>query len=134
MSFPIACIGAGTGLGECFLTPNSEDGDYSCFASEGGHVDFSPRNAVEVGLVDYLKQKFSQKSRISVERIVSGTGLANIYEYLSTIRPSDVDPRVHSLINSAGDMKGAVIASNQTNRLCRETMRIFTAVINVFIY
>ena len=71
---PIACIGAGTGLGECYLTPDHSSDEYFCFSSEGGHVDFSPRNAVEVGLVDYLKQKFSQKNRISVERVVSGTG------------------------------------------------------------
>lgn len=121
----MACIGAGTGLGECYLTPDLGTGDYSCFSSEGGHVDFSPRNAVEVGLVDYLKRKYSQKNRISVERIVSGTGLVNIYEYLSLIRPDDVDPKVQKQIDDAGDMKGAVIACNIANKLCRETMRIF---------
>ncbi len=42
---PIACIGAGTGLGECFLTP-SHDGHYQCFACEGGHAEFAPRNEV----------------------------------------------------------------------------------------
>ena len=124
---PIACIGAGTGLGECYLTPDHSSDEYFCFSSEGGHVDFSPRNAVEVGLVDYLKQKFSQKNRISVERVVSGTGLVNIYEYLSMIRPDDVDPKIQIQIEAAGDMKGAVIASNPTNKLCKETMRIFAA-------
>jgi glucokinase len=44
---PIACIGAGTGLGECFLTPSS-DGVYTCFSSEGGHAEFAPRNEVSV--------------------------------------------------------------------------------------
>ena len=39
---PIACIGAGTGLGECFLTPG-EDGAYRCYPTEGGHADFAPR-------------------------------------------------------------------------------------------
>jgi glucokinase len=47
-SSPIACIGAGTGLGECFLTP--VDGTYHCFPSEGGHAEFAPRNDVS----DYL--------------------------------------------------------------------------------
>jgi glucokinase len=41
---PIACIGAGTGLGECFLTP--ANGVYQCFPCEGGHTDFAPRNEV----------------------------------------------------------------------------------------
>ena len=42
---PIACVGPGTGLGECFLTPGS-DGQYLCFPCEGGHTDFCPRNDV----------------------------------------------------------------------------------------
>eukprot|EP01041_Mallomonas_annulata_P009850 gene9850-20488_t len=45
-SAPIACIGAGTGLGECFLTPNSNNGHYQCFPSEGGHAEFTPRNDI----------------------------------------------------------------------------------------
>jgi glucokinase len=44
-SAPIACIGAGTGLGECFLTPK-RPGDYVCYPSEGGHAEFAPRNEV----------------------------------------------------------------------------------------
>lgn len=42
---PVACIGAGTGLGQCFITPNGHGG-YECFASEGGHAEFAPRNDV----------------------------------------------------------------------------------------
>jgi glucokinase len=53
-------------------------GDYRCFPSEGGHADFAPRNELEFGLLSYLKQKFEQKHRVSVERIVSGTGLSNV--------------------------------------------------------
>ena len=50
---PIACIGAGTGLGQCFLTPSGahgESGDYRCFASEGGHAEFAPRNEVLINI------------------------------------------------------------------------------------
>lgn len=42
---PIACIGAGTGLGECFLTPGT-DGSYQCYPTEGGHSEFAPRDDV----------------------------------------------------------------------------------------
>ena len=45
---PIACIGAGTGLGECFITPNGLGG-YECYPSEGGHAEFAPRNDVSSG-------------------------------------------------------------------------------------
>lgn len=42
---PVACIGAGTGLGQCFLTPDAT-GHYTCFPTEGGHAEFAPRNDV----------------------------------------------------------------------------------------
>lgn len=122
---PIACIGAGTGLGECFLTPNSSDGVYQCFPSEGGHSEFAPRNDLEVGLLNHLKRKFVQKHRVSVERVVSGTGLVNIYEYLCQTYPELVDATLHDKINSAGDLKGALIATNQWNQICFKTMEIF---------
>ena len=76
-SAPIVCIGAGTGLGECFLTPD-QNGNYQCFPSEGGHAEFAPRNALENDLLNFLKAKFDQQHRVSVERVVSGTGLANV--------------------------------------------------------
>jgi len=44
---PIATIGAGTGLGECFLTPG-EGGHYVAYPSEGGHAEFPPRTETEV--------------------------------------------------------------------------------------
>jgi glucokinase len=44
---PIACIGAGTGLGECYLTPTGTGG-HECYGSEGGHAEFAPRNDVSV--------------------------------------------------------------------------------------
>lgn len=103
---PIACIGAGTGLGECFLTPTNSNGGYVCFASEGGHAEFAPRNELEVEMLNYLKHKFSQHHRISVERIVSGTGLANVSHlyplftlYLPSIYPY-IPPYISSYVSS----------------------------------
>ena len=80
---PIACVGAGTGLGECYLT--CAKGQYTCFPSEGGHAEFSPRDEVTTDLLEHLKQKFKVGAtikRVSVERVVSGTGLANVYSFL----------------------------------------------------
>ena len=84
-SAPIACIGAGTGLGQCYLTPSGSDGvdgDYRCFPSEGGHAEYAPRNELEFRLLTFLKEKFNAKHRVSVERIVSGTGLSNVSTYI----------------------------------------------------
>jgi glucokinase len=46
LTAPIVCIGPGTGLGQCFLTPIDDQGSYRCFPSEGGHAEFAPRNEV----------------------------------------------------------------------------------------
>lgn len=127
MKAPIACIGAGTGLGECFLTPD-RNGVYECYPSEGGHAEFAPRNDEEIQLLKYLSNKFCAKHRISVERLVSGTGLANIYEFLSQEYPDQVTSSVHSEINAVSESdRGRVISIHASIcSLCRRTMLIFT--------
>lgn len=106
---PKVCVGAGTGLGECFLTPDSE-GVYTCFPSEGGHVEWAPRNETEIKLWKYLTEKFSSKHRLSVERVVSGRGLANCYEFLALEYPKEVDPKMHAEFLDAGDLQGKVVS------------------------
>ena len=73
---PIAVLGAGTGLGEGFLIPSGDD--FIVVSSEGGHADFAPRNPLEIRLLEYLTEKFS---RVSYERVLSGKGLINLYEF-----------------------------------------------------
>jgi len=111
---PKVCVGAGTGLGQCFLTKSSlmPDLGYECYPSEGGHVDFVPRGDLEVELLDYLKEKFEEKHRVSVERVVSGRGLANVYEFLAKKFPDRVDKELHQEFLDAGDMQGKVVGVN----------------------
>ena len=113
---PICCVGAGTGLGECFLTKSSlaTKLGYECYPSEGGHADFVPRGPLEVELLDYLKHKFSCEHRVSVERVVSGRGLANVYEFLAQKFPDRVDKRLHEEFLIAGDQQGRVVGVNSS--------------------
>ena len=72
-----AVASAGTGLGEAGLF---WDGcQHQVFASEGGHTDFAPRTSLEIELLQYLRAKFD---RVSWERVLSGPGLVNIYDFL----------------------------------------------------
>ena len=73
-----ALIAAGTGLGEAGLLAEA-NGSYRPFPSEGGHVDFAPRNELEMELLRYLMGRFEH---VSYERVLSGPGLHNIYEFL----------------------------------------------------
>ena len=68
-----------------------------------GHAEFAPRNDTEFELLRFLKSKFHQKHRVSVERVVSGTGLANVYEFFCSLGP--FDPQVKAEFDQAGDMK-----------------------------
>ena len=77
-----ALISAGTGLGEAFLVWDGRD--YVPYPSEGGHSDFAPRNEDEIDLLRFLRQKYN--GRISFERVVSGQGLTNCYEFLRDVR------------------------------------------------
>lgn len=128
---PKVCIGAGTGLGECYLTPNitmgeGESQSYTCFASEGGHVEYAPRNDLEIKMYRYLSQKFMSKDRISVERVVSGKGLANVYEFLADAHPTCIIPGVHQAFLEAGDQQGRVVAEHagESGSLCQQAMSI----------
>jgi glucokinase len=72
-----AIIAAGTGLGEAgFYWDGAR---HYPFASEGGHADFAPRNDLEAELLRYLLRQFAH---VSYERVVSGPGLYNIYQFL----------------------------------------------------
>jgi glucokinase len=124
-SGPKVCVGAGTGLGECYLTPAVGTGIYSCFPSEGGHVEYSPRSDLEIKMLQYMKKKFDSKTRISVERVVSGIGLANVYEFLTEEYPDRVDPKVQAEFDAAGDDKGRVVAVNAKElTLCLEAIEL----------
>ena len=73
---PIAVLGAGTGLGEGFLVWSGEG--YLVLPSEGGHTDFAPRTPQEIRLLEFLTARFN---RVSYERVLSGPGLINIYQF-----------------------------------------------------
>jgi glucokinase len=70
-------VAPGTGLGEAYLTWGG--GRYLAYPSEGGHADFGPTNSLEAGLLKHLLEKFDH---VSYERVCSGSGLPNIYQYL----------------------------------------------------
>ncbi len=71
-------IGAGTGLGQAYVLPQA-DGRARVLTSEGGHVSFAPRDALERSLLAWLG---ARHGRVSAERVVSGLGLVNLYTFL----------------------------------------------------
>jgi glucokinase len=73
-------MGPGTGLGVAQLL-RAADG-YHVLETEGGHIDFAPLDSVEDLIVAHLRDRYS---RVSVERVVSGSGLANLYGAMAAL-------------------------------------------------
>jgi glucokinase len=124
----IACIGAGTGLGQCFLTPGMS-GEYCAWPSEGGHQEFAPRGAgnddTQIELLKYLKIKFSGWNRISYERVVSGKGICNTYEFLAYKEPGRIDKEVHKEFLESRQDAGIIAKNARPGTLCHEALEIF---------
>ncbi len=79
-NFNIAIIGPGTGLGIAGLVRRGQT--IIPIVGEGGHIGFAPKSQVQVEILDALRGRFD---RVSVERLVSGSGLENIYWALTRI-------------------------------------------------
>jgi glucokinase len=81
-------VGPGTGLGVAILLHRNDR--YEVIETEGGHFDFAPLDPLEEQILARLRSRFT---RVSVERIVSGPGLANVYEALAAIEGASISPR-----------------------------------------
>jgi glucokinase len=77
-----AIIAPGTGLGEAGLIFDERSGDYRAFASEGGHCDFAPKDDREVALMNFIRRRTG--GRCSWEDVLSGPGLKNIFDFLTS--------------------------------------------------
>jgi glucokinase len=92
---PIAILGAGTGLGEAVLIWAGTR--WEVVPGEGGHADFGPQDALQARLFVALLEKYGH---VSWERVCSGTGLVNIYDFLGG---GDADAARISELARAGD-------------------------------
>jgi len=125
----IAVIGAGTGLGMSrgLISPKS----ISIFPSEGGHREFAPRSKDEWELVKWLKKRLNLQ-RISIERIVSGTGLGMIARW-KLDDPSQINHPLQIIlkkIDSANtdflDLPALVCEkANQKDKLMSEALKLW---------
>ncbi len=116
-----ALIAAGTGLGMAMLF---DDGaDYRVSASEGGHVDFAPRNEDEVGLLRFLA---ARHGRVSVERVVSGRGLAAIYDFLKDSGMDEPDG-LAARLDAAADRAAAIAQTGASGEaaICVKALELF---------
>jgi glucokinase len=109
----ISIVGPGTGLGVAHVL--RARGDYHVNPTEGGHIDFAPLDALEDAILTRLRARYR---RVSVERVVAGPGLREIYEALAAIEGKAVqsfdDKTLWTLAQSGEDS----LATAALDRFC----------------
>ncbi|MGC1424075.1 MAG: glucokinase [Terracidiphilus sp.] len=119
-------IAAGTGLGEGILAWNGRI--HVPYPSEGGHTDFGPRNEEEIELLRFLQRKYN--GRISYERVVSGMGLTNIYEFLRDDRGLEEPKWLAEKIAEAPDPNSVIteMALSAKSEICVEALDMMVSI------
>lgn len=120
-----AVISAGTGLGQAGLY---WDGfRHHPFPCEGGHTDFAPRNELEQELLRYLLKKYEH---VSYERILSGPGIRNVYEFLRDTNKEEEPAWLTEQIKEASDVPAVIskAALEQKAPICERTMELFVSI------
>ena len=108
----IGILGAGTGLGVAAVAPH-ENG-YVVLDTEGGHADYSPINDLQSAVVSCLRARFG---RVSLERLLSGKGLLNIYSALCSIEDVKME------FDTPADIVAAALNNADTKAL--QTLNMF---------
>jgi glucokinase len=119
-----AVIAPGTGLGEAGLFWNGTH--HEVFACEGGHADFAPQGELQIELLRFLAKRYEH---VSYERILSGPGLVNVYQFLRQ-RHREEEP-AGFFAQTEGPNGAAAIshsALNGTNRLAERALDLWVSV------
>jgi glucokinase len=119
-----AVISAGTGLGEAGLFWDGHR--HHPFACEGGHADFAPSNELELDLARYLLAKFKHASW---ERVLSGPGVKNIYDFLRDSKRAEEPAWLKQQIAEAADAPKLIsqLALEKKAPICEQTLDIFAS-------
>jgi glucokinase len=121
----LAVIGAGTGLGEAIVVPTHgvNGNGWLVVPSEGGHADFAPHTDLEIDLFRYLRERHDH---VSWERVASGIGIGNCYEFL---RDANVVPESPAIAAQFDDNNRNSIIGREavagTDPLCMQAVQLF---------
>ena len=109
----LSIVGPGTGLGVAHLWRSCSD--YRVQATEGGHIDFAPLDSIEDAILARLRQRYR---RVSIERVVSGPGIVDIYEALAMMEGRAIQPLDDRTIWQLGTSGEDSLAAAAVDRFC----------------
>jgi glucokinase len=109
----ISIVGPGTGLGVAHIW--RDGADYRVQATEGGHIDFAPLDSIEDAILARLRLRYR---RVSVERVVSGPGIVDIYEALAVLEGRAIQPLDDKTLWGLGTSGEDSLAAAAVDRFC----------------
>jgi glucokinase len=110
----LSVLGPGTGLGVAHLY-REPDGTYRVSATEGGHIDFAPLDSIEDAILARLRKRHT---RVSVERVVSGPAISDIYQTLAAMEGRPVSDEDDIAIWTRGQDGSDSLAAAAVDRFC----------------
>ena len=110
----LSVLGPGTGLGVAHLY-REPDGTYRVSATEGGHIDFAPLDSIEDAILARLRKRHT---RVSVERVVSGPAISDIYQTLAAMEGKPVTDEDDIAIWTRGQDGSDSLAAAAVDRFC----------------
>ena len=110
----ISVLGPGTGLGVAYFY-RRPDSTYRVQATEGGHGDFAPVDAIEDAILARLRKRHT---RVSDERVVSGPAIVDIYQALAAMEGRAVHELTDVEIWTAGQDGSDSLAAASVDRFC----------------
>lgn len=117
-------VGAGTGLGKSILIFNRERGMYIPIPSEGGHEDFPVTDSFEYELIQFIKDRRGGEAPVDFEDVLSGRGLASIYEFLIDFEVFDLNS-ITKEIEDADDKAPIISRNAHQDPACRRALELF---------
>lgn len=109
----IAVVGAGTGFGVAALARDERTA--TAVVTEGGHIAFAPTDDTEMAVLRFLGERFG---RVSIERILSGPGLADLRWSLGRIGGGEVEPLTAAEIVARAETGEDTLCAETVSRFC----------------
>jgi glucokinase len=107
-----AIMGPGTGFGAAALV--KDERGRAVLTGEGGHAAFAPEDEVEIDILRRLMARFGP---VSVELLVSGPGLFNLYQTLAEMAGEPASLTAPDQVTHAG-VAGPGLAREALSRFC----------------
>lgn len=138
----VAVVAPGTGLGEAMAVHDGTG--YDAIASEGGHADFAPSDALQAELVAWLRAQDAAlpsddatrgrfDGHVSYERVCSGRALPTLYAFHRARGTAPESPAVAARLAGAVDPTPVIVeaglAGADPDPLCRAALALFVDVL-----